>query len=141
MFFGNEPPMAAFKHEQNEVTVTRIDENRNIINAQQQQELFKTQNNLFLPVADLEQPLFDIKPMGQFLHDPEEHFYQNINDGLSTKPHEYDLGQFAFNQNYSFSFSNFDYSAECKDLEQELLEECDIVIDDIQKEQNKFGLY
>ena len=57
-----------------------------------------------------------------------------LNEGPMTRPYDYynETPQFFPEQN--FGFSENDYSAECRNLEKELLDECDGVLEDINKE-------
>ena len=69
-----------------------------------QVEQIRPFNNLFLPVSELEDVDLEHKGMGQYNFYQEDPFSKN-NEGLSTKPYDYHMGEFGFNE-------NFDYSAE-----------------------------
>ena len=79
---------------------------------------------------------FEVKPFNYFFQDQEDPIIKSNNEILSTKPQDLQGGEFDFNQNYSFCYSNFDYSAECKDLEQQLMEECSLAMEEIENDRN-----
>lgn len=72
---------------------------------------------------------------------PDELFNRLNIGGPPTKPNE------GANENYNscnvafVSFSDYDYSAECRNLERELLSECDHVLEDIRKEADSMQIY
>lgn len=121
MPFNQEPSLDVLRPSQGEVTVTAPEMSRNIMPGLQPEQT-KSYPPLFLPVTELEPQQHEMKPAGYYHPQQDDQFFGS-NDGINTGSIEFQVDNFDFNQNYSFSFSNFDYSAECKNLEQELLEE------------------
>ena len=80
-------------------------------------------------------PCLSMLSNDQFIQEfPDDFFNRMSNEGPPTKQND------GANENYNscniafVSFSDFDYSAECRNLERELLSECDHIIEDVEKE-------
>lgn len=83
-----------------------------------------------------------VKSNENFNQEFPDDLFNRINiEGPPTKPNE------LANENYNscnvafVSFSDYDYSAECRNLEKELLSECDHVLEDIRKEADSMQIY
>lgn len=103
----------------------------------QEQEGEKAPEQIFVPIPEIEH--LSQGPQSWKNEFEKTNLAPHVNnEGLSTNPFEFPACKFDFNQSYSIDLSNFDYSAECKDLEKEIFQECDMMISDINNGNNIF---